>query len=735
MNSSIANAEGRDLKFIGLKAAPPEVFIELVELMFTSLPSIVTITAIFAAGGSAISYRTGDPILAAMTAVGVAVGCGRIGLSLVFQRRRARKPLDIESARLWQTLYGIAAGLFSACTGLLLARALAQGDTISHLLASLVVFAYATGMVVRAAVRPLLAGSQVLAILLAPTAVAAAYIGTESTAYYAALLVIEVLLLIGAFQLIGFLYNTILERLLARRDLRLAKEAAEDAQRRAEQASVAKSDFLATMSHEIRTPLNGIMGLTDLILDRHVLDPELRRQVELVKVSGEALLTVVNDVLDFSKLEAGAVELEVEPFWPKAMVETCAAMVRGLAAQKNLQLIVSTGDALPNRVVGDEARLRQILLNLLNNAIKFTPSGRIELVLEHRSLSATEEHLCFSVIDTGIGIPITKRNNLFQRFSQVDGSRNRQYGGTGLGLAISKQLVELMGGTIGLESEDERGTTVRVAVSLPRSSVSPVHSADARKSQRIPMAVSTGRILVAEDVEINQEIIRAVLEAAGHSVDVVSDGAQAIRAVQANAYDLVLMDVQMPGVDGVEASGHIRTMAAPRGCVPIIALTANVYAEQIASFLAAGMNDHVGKPIDRKKLLGAVDRWLANGTGVEEPAPRGETVLLDWDVYRNLTSIMGPKPMARLLDQFEGMLSEVPDADEVVSGEPRLQLADHVHKLVSAAGMLGFTTLSAACERFEAACTTGVDLQDGLSAFRLAREEVLASIAQIRRAA
>ena len=228
--------EGRDLRLIGLKVAPPEVFIELVELMFTSLPSIVTITAIFAAGGSAISYRTGDLVLAAVTIVGVVVGLGRIGLSLAFQRRKARQPLDVERASLWQALYGMAAGLFSVCTGLLLARALVQADTVSHLLASLVVFAYATGMVVRAAVRPLLAGTHVLAIQVAPTTVAATYIGTESSAYYAALLVIEILLLVGASQLIAFLYNTILERLLARRDLRLAKEAAEEAQRRAEQA-------------------------------------------------------------------------------------------------------------------------------------------------------------------------------------------------------------------------------------------------------------------------------------------------------------------------------------------------------------------------------------------------------------------------------------------------------------------------------------------------------------------
>jgi signal transduction histidine kinase/CheY-like chemotaxis protein len=618
-------AEIRDLKFIGLKTAPPEVFIELVELMFTSLPSIVTITAIYAAGGSAISYRTGDAVIATLTSVGVLIGLGRIGLNLTFNRRAARTPLDIASATSWQALYGIAAGLFSACTGLLLGRALVQADTVSHLLASLVVFAYATGMVVRAAVRPLLAGSQVLLILLAPIAVAAAYIVTEPNAYYAALLVIEILLLIGAFQLIAFLHNTILERLLARRDLRLAKEAAENAQMRAEQASVAKSDFLATMSHEIRTPLNGIMGLTDLVLDRHVLDPELRRQIELVKVSGEALLTVVNDVLDFSKLEAGAVKLEVNPFWPKALVEVCAAMVRGLAVQKNLELIVSTGDTLPNRVVGDEARLRQILLNLLNNAIKFTPSGRVELRLVHAGLSPTEEHLCFSVSDTGIGIPAAKRDRLFERFSQVDGSRNRQYGGTGLGLAISKQLVELMGGTISLESEDELGTTVRVEVVLQRSNVAPMPRSDGRNAERIPFAVNRGRILVADDVDINQEIVRAVLETAGHSVHVVSDGAQVIKAVQERPYDLILMDVQMPGIDGVQATRQIRAMSEPIAGLPVIALTANVYDEQIASFLDAGMNDHVGKPIDRKKLLTAVNRWLANSSRVDEPALARQT--------------------------------------------------------------------------------------------------------------
>jgi CheY-like chemotaxis protein len=247
--------------------------------------------------------------------------------------------------------------------------------------------------------------------------------------------------------------------------------------------------------------------------------------------------------------------------------------------------------------------------------------------------------------------------------------------------------------------------------------------------------VKPGRILVAEDVEINQEIIRAVLEAAGHSVDVVSDGAQAIKAVQDRAYDLVLMDVQMPGVDGVEATGHIRTMTGQRGRIPIVALTANVYAEQIASFLAAGMNDHVGKPIDRRKLLGAVDRWLANGAWIEKPGLEGKAILIDWNVYRDLTKIMGSKTVARLLDRFEQMLSEVPAGDQVASEQSCSSIADHVHKLVSAAGMLGFKTLYAACRRVEAACAAGDDLGTVLEQLLTARDEVLASIAQIRQAA
>jgi PAS domain S-box-containing protein len=374
----------------------------------------------------------------------------------------------------------------------------------------------------------------------------------------------------------------------------------------AEQASRAKTEFLAAMSHEIRTPLHAITGVTGLILERPDLHPDLRRQIEQIDVSGAALLTVVNDVLDFSKIEAGAVEIDPKPFWPHSLVKDCAAIVAAMASKKGLVVEVRTGHPLPNRLVGDEPRIRQVLLNLLNNAVKFTPSGRIEVSLEHEGVSPTEDRLRIAVTDTGIGIPESEHGRLFQRFSQIDGSSSRRYGGTGLGLAISRQLIELMGGGIGVESEPGRGSTFRFSLTLPKADVPRAAEAAApvRAGERRRL-----RILLAEDVEINQEIARSILERAGHRVDVVSDGAEAVMAVQTGIYDLVLMDVQMPVMDGVTATQRIRALPEPVGTIPIVAMTANVFAEQIASFKAAGMNDHVGKPFKREELHGVVERW------------------------------------------------------------------------------------------------------------------------------
>jgi len=383
-------------------------------------------------------------------------------------------------------------------------------------------------------------------------------------------------------------------------ELKAAKEEAETLLRKAQEASQAKSDFLASMSHEVRTPLNSIIGFTNLVLESGRLGPEPRRHLEQVKGAASALLTVVDDVLDFSKIEAGQVELEPQPFALRAVVENAASIVRGIAGERGIPIEVAVEADLPGIVVGDADRLRQILLNLLNNAVKFTPQGRVRLEVRSRG-----GRVRFSVTDTGIGIAPQKLSRLFERFYQVDSSIRRKFGGTGLGLAISKKLVELMGGAMGATSREGEGSTFWFEVALPHSG-RPFPSAQAGPHASVSRPA---RILLVEDVDINQELARLILERAGHQVDVAFDGGEALNALQKAAYDLILMDVQMPVMDGITATERIRAMAGPLASIPIIAMTANVLPDQIATFRRAGMNDHVGKPFQVGELLAAVARW------------------------------------------------------------------------------------------------------------------------------
>ncbi len=523
------------------------------------------------------------------------------------------------------------------------------------------------------------------------------------------------------------------ERQQRAEDLAAAKEVAERARRSAEQASEAKSDFLAAMSHEIRTPLNCIIGFTDLMLDAGDLPEQARRQADLIRSSGAALLTVVNDVLDFSKVEAGAVELEAIPFSPTGLARHCAAILRGYAGTKALDIAVEVGERIPACLLGDEARLRQVLLNLLNNAVKFTPRGRVTLRLSYLEAAGAGETIRFEVADSGIGISEAKQHRLFERFSQVDSSVARRFGGSGLGLAICKKMVELMGGTIGVSSREGEGSTFWFVVTLPR--------AEAPAPPALPPAIAgvarAGRILLVEDIDINQRLAVALLEGAGHAVEVVGDGALAVAAVADTAYDLVLMDVQMPGMDGVTATRAIRASAGPGSRVPIVAMTANVFPDQIKAFRDAGMDGHIGKPLNRAQLQAVVAFWAGRDRDVDvgtAPVPvndGGEVATFDDAVHHELSAHLGPPRHDDVLARFAASLPQRFVGDGMGSDDARRWKAD-AHVVLSVAGMTGFVDLVRCCRALETALPGSDDFAAALAAVRQARDAAIGRIAGLR---
>ncbi len=385
------------------------------------------------------------------------------------------------------------------------------------------------------------------------------------------------------------------------------------AQIEAERANRTKSDFLASMSHEIRTPMNGILGFAQLLRDSNLPPPQQRHATHILD-AGASLLAIINDILDVSKIEAGKLELENIRFSPTAVIDGAISIIRTQAAEKNLAVTVDIGADVPAYFLGDPTRLRQILLNLLSNAIKFTDKGGIGVTVTRQTGGVYGSLLRFEVYDTGMGIAEEKQKSLFENFTQVDNTIARRFGGTGLGLAISKRLAEAMGGKIGVVSIPRQGSTFWFTVDLPETDA-PDNTAAAETS---PTASRKARILVAEDVPMNQTIIEAMLKAAGHDVTLANNGREAIEAFRQGSFDLVFMDMSMPEMDGLSATRAIRKLGGQGQTVPIVALTANAMADEIAACRAAGMNDHLSKPITREALLRVVAAWSDRTTA---PAP------------------------------------------------------------------------------------------------------------------
>ncbi len=383
-----------------------------------------------------------------------------------------------------------------------------------------------------------------------------------------------------------------------------AKEAAEDATRM-------KSDFLANMSHEIRTPMNAVIGFAHLALKTN-LDSKQFDYVRKIQQSGQHLLGIINDILDFSKIEAGKMTIEATDFKLESVLDTVTNLVGEKASSKGLELNFEVDPKVVPVLTGDPLRLGQILINFCNNAVKFTDAGSIAVRVRVEENRPNEQLVRFAVEDTGIGLTGEQSSRLFQAFQQADASTTRKYGGTGLGLAISKRLTELMGGTIGVTSEFGRGSTFWFTALLGKSTLAPASVDDTSVVDDSGLERLFGaRVLLAEDSKLNQMVAIGLMEDARLAIDVAENGEAAVRMVRAGNYDLVLMDMQMPVMDGIAATQAIR--GDPRfAALPIVAMTANAMDSDRERCFEAGMNDHVSKPIDPDELFRALRRWIGD---------------------------------------------------------------------------------------------------------------------------
>jgi len=489
----------------------------------------------------------------------------------------------------------------------------------------------------------------------------------------------------------------------------------EHARREAEAATTAKAAFLANMSHEIRTPLNGVMGFAELLLTSDLRD-EQKRHADLIFESAKTLLKLLNDILDVSKIDAGQMEVGREPFDLPHQLRQCVRLMEATAEKKMLELSLKVDPDFPHHVLGDGLRVRQIILNLLGNAIKFTDRGFVILEAVAAQGPGGERQIRISVADSGVGIAEDRQSSVFQEFVQADASISRRFGGSGLGLSITRRLVGLMGGDLALVSKEGVGT--RVTVTLPLEEVDhPLRRSSDRDGQDLapnPTILSkttTRNVLLVEDIDINQELLTGMLNRMGHRVEIASNGAEAIKlasilATEPAHYDVIFMDVQMPVLDGLSATRAIRALGGAAAKIPIIALTANAFASEIEECRSAGMDDHVSKPVSMAALGAALTKWLSS-THNEEMGRR------QTDAPQPTIADKFALRMHSYAERLSDIRIALPEANQEAREALLVEARKMAHNLAGTAGMCGNAPLGDLAAEIGFRLTDEADVRDG----------------------